>query len=139
MITSKYLLAIGIAGSLVACTTAGGLTASEQLEIYRANAAAPVDSFRGFRQVDRWTPLGDEALAVWTSPTSGYLLELEKPCTDLKFALSVRLNDDVGTGSDTVTPVGGGASAPAFPCRIREIRPVDYRTVRSAEKRSSGA
>lgn len=141
MHASKYLLVIGIAGALAACTTARGVTAEERLEMYRNHAGAPVDSFRHIRQVDRWTALGDDALAVWTSAEKGYLLELENRCTGLDFALAIQLSDQVGTVNarvDTVTPLGGGA-APGYPCRIREIRPLDGRTVRAVESHSNGA
>jgi hypothetical protein len=141
MDASKYLLVIGIAGTLGACTTTQGLAAEERLEIYRAQAGVPVDSFRNIKQVDRWTALSDDALAVWTSATRGYLLELEGRCTGLESALSIQMSDQIGTVNarvDTVTPIGGGAT-PGFPCRIREIRPVDDRTVRAAENRISGA
>ena len=55
-------LVIGVF-SLTACAT-DRMTDNERLALYRAHAAAPVQSFRYLSRIDGWTPLGDEAVAI---------------------------------------------------------------------------
>ena len=119
-----------------ACAT-GGMSDTEKLALYRAHAQAPVPSFRYLGRIDGWTPLGDTALAVWTRPNQAYLLEVDGPCPDLDFALAIGLTNNFGTVHsrfDKVIPrVGGGVPQP-LPCFIREIRPLDVKAIKSAEK-----
>lgn len=57
-----------LVASLAACAHSGpSLDMAQRLEIYRAHAGPPVASFQINRVagVTRWTPLGDQALAIW--------------------------------------------------------------------------
>lgn len=107
----------------------------QQLAEYRQHAGAPVESFRYFGRVSSWTPLGDESLAIWTTPSRAYLLDVDGPCNDLAFAQAIRLSESVGmvhARFDTVTPLGTGIRN--LPCRIREIRPLDVKALREARR-----
>lgn len=107
----------------------------DQLALYRTHAGAPVASFHYLGRMSSWTALGPEALAVWTTPGRAYLIDVDGPCLDLEFAQAVQLSTSTGmvhARFDHVTPLGSGAHA--VPCRIREIRPLDVKSLRVAQR-----
>ena len=137
----KYLqimlgtLAIG-ALSLAACAT-DGMSDNERLALYRAHAAPPVQSFRYLNRIDGWTPLGDSAVAIWTRPNEAYLLEVDSPCPDLDFAQAIGLTSQSGivySRFDKVIPRTGAGGPEPMPCHIRQIRPLDVKALKSAER-----
>lgn len=119
------------------CASAGNLGEDDKLALYRANAKPPVQSFRYFGSLSGWTPLGDQAVAIWTRPNEAYLLEVDGPCPDLDFAQAISLTNQSGTvyaRFDKVIPrVGGGRSQP-LPCHISRILPLDVKALKAAEK-----
>ncbi|WP_460734695.1 DUF6491 family protein [Lysobacter tyrosinilyticus] len=129
------ILFAALALTASACAT-GGMSETEKLALYRAHAQPPVQSLRYLSRIDGWTPLGDRALAIWTRPNEAYLLEVDG-CPDLDFAQAIGLTHNFGTvysRFDKVIPrVGAGVPQP-IPCYIREIRPLDVKAIKSAEK-----
>ena len=127
--------ALALAAS--ACAT-GRISDSEKLALYRAHAQPPVPSFRYLSRIDGWTPLGDTALAIWTRPNEAYLLDVDGPCPELNFAFAIGLTSQSGrvhARFDKVIPrVGPGGTPQPIPCHIREIRPLDVKAIKSAEK-----
>ncbi len=122
--------------ALAACAT-GGMSDNEKLALYRAHAMAPVNSFRYLNRIDGWTPLGDTALAIWTRPNEAYLLEINGPCPDLDFAQAIGLTSQMGivySRFDKVIPRTGIGGPEPIPCQIRQIRPLDVKAIKSAEK-----
>jgi hypothetical protein len=122
--------------SLTACATER-MTDNEKLALYRAHAAAPVKSFRYLNRIDGWTPLGDSAVAIWTRPNEAYLLEVDSPCSDLDFAQAIGLTSQSGvvySRFDKVIPRTSGGGPEPVPCHIRQIRPLDVKALKSAEK-----
>jgi Family of unknown function (DUF6491) len=132
------LAAVAATLAVSACASGGNLSEREQLALYRANAKPPVESFLYLGRIDGWTPLGDEALAIWTKPREAYLLEIEGPCPDLDFADAIGLTNQSGhvyARFDKVIPrrLGGGTPQP-IPCWIREIRPLDVKALKAARQ-----
>ncbi|QDH69457.1 DUF6491 family protein [Marilutibacter alkalisoli] len=130
-----------VASLLAACASSGRISDDERLAIYRANAGEPVRSFRFFGRLDSWTPLGSEALAVWTRPSTAYLLELAGSCPDLPFATAITVTSQAGSVHarfDKVRVLGQGSIT--IPCIIREIRPLDTKGIKAdeAERREAG-
>ena len=122
---------------LAGCATNPAERDRQQLALYREHAGAPVDSFRYLGRMNSWTSLGDEAVAIWTSPTRAYLLEVYGPCNELAYASAIKLSESAGmvhARFDEVTPVGSGIRS--LPCRIREIRPVDVKALREARRQA---
>lgn len=127
------LMVVAAALAMGGCAT-NRLSDADRLEIYRAHAGEPVQSFRYFTALEGWTPLGDEALAVWARPNDVYLLELSGSCPGLDFASAINVTSQMGTvyaRFDKVVVLD--RNAPAIPCQIREIRPVDIKAIRHAE------
>ena len=130
-------LALLAAAALSGCATDGKQTDAEKLAFYRDHAGEPVKDFQYFGRLNGWTPLGDGALAVWTRPSEGYLLELTGPCQDLDYAMSIsvtQFGNRVSARFDDVVPLGAGTSSIKIPCRIETIRPLDVKALRASEK-----
>ncbi|KIQ97182.1 hypothetical protein TI01_1379 [Lysobacter sp. A03] len=121
---------------LGACASMGSrLTDEQRLEIHRAHAGAPVRSFQNFGTLYSWTALGDSALTVWTRRHQAYLLELDGRCPDLDFSHTIGFSAQGGTvfaGMDSVIVLDRQNAS--FPCRIRQIRPIDSKAVENAER-----
>lgn len=134
----KALVSAGLALALFAtsaCATDSRISDPDRLALYRANAGAPVPNFQYFGRLDGWTPLGETALAVWTKPNQVYLLELQATCQDLDFAQAITLTNQFGrvySRFDKVIVLGRGTNN--IPCWIKEIRPVDSKALKQAEK-----
>jgi len=122
------------------CATTSTMSTPERLALYQRHAGAPTPSFQLNRVVRRtdWTPLGDQALAVWTSQNRGHLLEFRSRCSGLGTAQSITITNSFGTVNarfDSVivrTPATISSAAPG--CRISRIRPLDGSSLRD-EKR----
>jgi hypothetical protein len=132
---SLILLAV-LALAASACAT-GRMSDTEKLDLYRSHAQTPVPSFRYLNRIDGWTPLGNSAVAIWTRPNEAYLLEMAGPCPDLDFAQAISLTSQSGivyARFDKIVPRGGMGGQPPIPCPIHEIRPLDVKGLKAAEK-----
>ena len=83
------LLPIALAVSACASTAETSARNSSQLALYRAHAVEQVGSIPFSGSINRWTSLGDSALAVWTSPSRAWLLELTSRCPDLEHSYGI--------------------------------------------------
>ncbi|ALN65070.1 hypothetical protein GLA29479_4230 [Lysobacter antibioticus] len=120
---------------LSACASNPKMDDAQRLALYRAHAAAPVDSFQYFGRIDGWTPLGDSALAVWTKPNQAYLLELQGRCPDLDFASAISVSNQMGrvhSRFDKVTVLG--RQSIKMPCFIGRILPLDVKAIKQAQR-----
>ena len=130
----RLIIAIALIVAMTGCATTR-LSDADRLDLYRAHAGPPVRQFNYFQSLNGWTPLGDQALAVWTRPSQAYLLELTGPCQDLEYAPAISISNMMGRVSarfDRVT-VHGGVTSMNFSCQIQEIRPLDLKALRLAE------
>jgi hypothetical protein len=121
--------------AMAGCATDARLRDSERRALYLQHAGAPMPSFRYFGSINGWTPLGDDMLAIWTRPSEAVLLTLEGSCPDLEWATAISLTSQFRTvyaKFDRVVPLGSNTGA--FPCPIREIRPLDVRALRDAQR-----
>lgn len=140
----RVLYALSAALALIAmsaCATDPKQRDADRLALYRAHAGAPVQAFQYYGRLDGWTPLGDSALAVWTRPSQAYLLELQGRCPDLDFASAITVSNQAGrvySRFDKVMVLGHGALP--FPCHIGQIRPLDVKAIKQAQRdmRSAG-
>ena len=132
----RTILMLGLAVLLSACSTTR-LSDAETLALYRTHAGEPVKDFQYFGQINGWTPLGNSALAVWTKPSQAYLLELYGPCQDLDYAPAISLSNfgsRVSARFDSVQVLGGGTGSIRIACRIENIRPLDVKALKQAQK-----
>lgn len=128
-VLASLLLALAVTG----CASTRAMPDAARAALYRAHAGEPVDTFPYMRPLTDWAPLDRHGLAVWTSPTRAWLLEVSD-CPDLEWAHAISVSNNVGRVSarfDQVTPLGTGRS---IPCRIEQIRPLDVKAIREAER-----
>jgi len=130
--------AVVLAGlALAACASSPRTTDAQKYALYDAHAGEVVDHFRYFGSINGWTPLGDSALAVWTRPSEAWLLDLSGTCQDLTFTPAIGLTSSmnrVNARFDKVLVRNRGSIS--IPCHIRQIRPLDIKAIRAAEKRN---
>ncbi|MEG3191373.1 DUF6491 family protein [Lysobacter sp. D1-1-M9] len=129
------LLTIAMSLGLAACANGPDLRDAQRLALYEANAGAPVESFHYFGGINGWTPLGDSALAVWTRPNQGYLLDLLGSCPDLEYARAISVSNQFGrvhARFDSVDVLDRDSFG--IPCRIEQIRPIDAAALKQAER-----
>lgn len=124
--------------AVAGCATDSRLRDSERRALYLQHAGEPMPSFRYFGSISGWTPLGDDALAIWTRPSEAVLLTLSGPCPDLEFATAISLTSQFRTvyaKFDRVVPISPvGPASVVIPCPIREIRPLDVKALRDAQR-----
>lgn len=136
----RILIVLSLALLSTGCAHSGSaLTTAERVELYRAHAGAPVASFNIDRVagVNRWTPLGDQALAIWNTANRGYLLEFRTRCNGLSFASSITISNSAGLVNarlDSVQPRAANGSTISQPCRISSARPLDGRALNDAKR-----
>ena len=106
----------------------------QRLALYRAHAGAPVRGFSYLGRFDRWEALGDTAVAVWTRPHDGWLLDLGTPCLNLDYAVAIGVTSHTGQVSARVDDVLVDQPGRNIPCRIEEIRPLDDAAIRAADE-----
>jgi hypothetical protein len=146
-LTVAMLLA---ATSLVACATGPGQTEApaardypvapnqpdadtRRAQMYRDHSGKPIDAFLG--TINDWTSLDEHSLVVWTGPNRGYLLEVMGPCVELPWAQRITFsNGGYGRLSVFDDVIVLGRQPMSLKCTIREIRPVDAKAVKQAEK-----
>lgn len=132
----RRLLLCVLACALAACTTNPALREADRLALYTAHAGAPVPSFRYFGSLNGWTPLGEDAVALWTRPNQAYLVNFKGRCPDLDFASAISVSSQFNTvyrNFDKVTVLNRGTMS--IPCHIREIRPLDVKAIKQAERK----
>jgi hypothetical protein len=138
--------------SIMRVSVLAALSAVSALSAAETPAAAPdkyaqrkafVTQFAGeakssmpfFRSYD-FEPLGNDALLLWESPGRAYLLDVEDFCPNLPTARAIAINNKgstVSAGFDSITVLDRGQNANNR-CRILEIRPVDVKAMKAAEK-----
>jgi hypothetical protein len=139
----RVLFVLTLAGGLCACSHGPTLSTEDRLALYREHAGAPVNSFRLDRTMGttNWTPLGDQAVAVWQSANRGFLLELRSRCNGLGPAGRIQITNSMGQVTarlDRVVPgsaMGSAMGSSVGPsCRIESIRPIDGSALREAKR-----
>jgi hypothetical protein len=97
------------------------------LQQYLEYSGAPLDHFTYLGRYDDWRALSSTQLVVWTSLNEAYLLTVRTPCINLQFTQRVGLTSTAGTVSSGLDSVLVDRDR----CQITEIRPVDYKKMRS--------
>ena len=131
--TMGMALLLGVLAMLAACSSIA-LKEREQAEGARIQAYAgqPVHYLTRVGRYWGWKPISNEQALVWTTPDKGYLIKVQQPCEDLRFADRIGLTETLHTvysgGLDYMRVRGGR-------CPIEEIRPVDYARLRADLRR----
>ncbi len=143
-IRRRILAALGLGALAVSLPLAADTLARQEaaLAVFQQHAGEPVKKIATFTLSD-WRPLGKTHLAVFRGPVTAWLVRVQDGCFGLDWARTIGLTSTGGTVSARFDRVvfrdGLGPSARRETCRIEEIRPVDYRKVREAEKAARAA
>lgn len=123
----RLVLATALAAALAA--TAASAAKSQNYADY---AGEPVQTIN-YSKLYNWQRTGDKSIAVWTKPSSAYLLTLKNNCDALGGRVQIQIGgvDGIGgkltAGSDDVVV---GASR----CRITQIQPIDLQKMKADRK-----
>jgi hypothetical protein len=126
--------AICLATALLALPSARSDTRErreERLAQVLAYAGAPVDSVR-YRGTDSWEALGDHSLLLWETRQRAYFVDVQPTCDEFPWANAIVVdfrNLTLDSKFDSIL-VGGRH------CRIEEIRPVDVKALKAAERQA---
>ena len=145
MTTIRRLVAVASLLAAALATPAAAQTLAKQEEAlarFQQFAGEPLAKMPSFTLSD-WRPLGETHLAVFRGPVTAWLITVREPCIGLDWARSIAITSTGGTVSPRFDRVifrdGIGPGARREDCRIEEIRAVDYRKVREAEKAARAA
>ncbi len=137
---SMSLLTAATLAALAGCASTSNLKDTDRLAIYREHAGETVKSIQYSGSYSGWTPLGENALALWTRPSQAYLIELYSPCTDLSSTEAIGFKSQNGWISARFDQVYVQSnSLLPLPCTIKNIRPLDIKAIRLAEKAARDA
>ena len=132
---TSVVSALVAAALLAACASTPRERDADRLARYQAHAGAPVGSIaysatgsRGFDVID------DEHILLMQGPNRNWLLRIDPPCLQMDGSSAVLLvtsqMSQLSVNFDAVV----SNSRPGLRCPVREIRPVDLKAVRAAEK-----
>lgn len=133
----RHILATAVL-ALCAAAPARADTAAymaQQLARYQKYAQAPVERFP-MVSLWQWQVVGKEQVVVWSGINTAYLISVYKPCINLDWARGI------GITQNTAMHVDAKFDSIVFDhqnCRIQEIRPIDYKALRAAEKTTQAA
>ena len=126
--TLRVAWLFGLAALLAACSSIP-LKEREIAERARIESyvGQPLRHFNWFGRFDGWKAVSQDEALIWTTPAKAYLIKVESPCEDLRFARRIGLTStlsSVYSRYDRVLVRGQE-------CRIELIRPVDYGRLRA--------
>lgn len=118
--------------ALVVLAFAAGTAVAKNAQNYADYAGAPVQQV-SYSRLYNWQRTGDKTVAVWTKPSTAYLLTLKSNCDALAGQVKIDIGgvDGIGgklqAGADDVV-VGG------MHCRITQIQPIDLKKMKADRK-----
>jgi len=131
---SRSIKAISLALALLALPSAQADTTEQReqrLEQVMANTGAPVGSVV-YRGTYSWEALGDHSLLLWETPQRAYYVDVQPTCNDFPWAMNIVVdfrNMTLDSKFDNIVVEGRR-------CRIYEIRPVDVKGLKAAERQA---
>ncbi len=126
--TSVRIACLAVVFALAACASTAERRQfeQEQLAIYSKYAGEPVDQIRSFRLIS-WQPVGDLSILLEARLNEWYWLDVDGPCMDLPFAQTIGFK----TSMNALQARFDSLIVAGQPCRIRSIRPIDYKAARA--------
>ncbi len=109
---------------LPACASMAHPGADRESALYLKHAGQPIPDFTSFG-LDGWVTAGRDRLVVTDGPGKAYLIQVQQPCTNLKFASTIGVTS-TGRTISRLEHVRVGRER----CQIAEIRVVDLKALR---------
>lgn len=113
----------------VAVALVAGTAFAKKTQHYVDYAGDPVQSVK-YANLYNWQRTGNKSIAVWTKPSTAYLLTLKNNCDALTGQVKIEIGgvDGIGgklqAGTDDVV-IGG------VRCRITQIQPIDLQKMKA--------
>jgi hypothetical protein len=104
--------------------TSGYESEQQRLERYRRYAGAPVDHIGSLYNSGGLTAIGPQDALFWADDRKPYLITINQPCENLRFADAIGLTHN--ESSDSIYSRFDSLIVKGLKCTIAEIRPVDY-------------
>lgn len=130
----RYIVLAALVLLLAACTGNVRQRETQALAGYMEYAQPPVERFRFWKLRD-WELVGDYQLVVWPNRREAYLLTVDKPCSELRWAHAIGISSTGQTVQRRLDTVNVGTQK----CRIMEIRPIDYAAMKRDRRRAGQA
>lgn len=124
LLRTLVLASIGLL--LAAC--AGNRLGERQLarlELAESLAGEPVDSI-WYQRLQSWEPLSEDRLIIWTRNNEAWLLDVQRPCSELQWAQGL----SIPTMSRQIRANFDAVHVRHQRCRITRIRELDARALR---------
>ena len=120
-------LVFGSIGLLLAACAGNRVAEREQarLELAESLAGEPVESV-WYQRLQNWEPLAEDRLIVWTRVNEAWLLDVQRPCSELRWAQGI----SIPTTSRQIRTNFDSVQVRHQRCRITRIRPLDARALR---------
>jgi hypothetical protein len=96
------------------------------LDLYLKYAGPPIDHITYLGHYDNWQSVGQYQLVLWTGINDAYLITVNPPCENLRFAQRVGITQTANTISSRFDAV----LVRGWRCQIAEIRPINYLKMR---------
>lgn len=122
----RWLILAALAAMLAGC--AGNRVGERQqarLELAESLAGEPVDSI-WYQRLQNWEPLSEERLIIWTRVNEAWLLDVQRPCSELPWAQGI----SIPTMSRQIRANFDSVHVRNQRCRITRIREIDARALR---------
>jgi len=132
----RTVLLLTVLLSLVASVAQADTRAyeKEQLALYQKYAGPPVSEFPMF-DLWQWQVVGHEKLVLWPTINTAYLVTVGKPCINLEWTKGLSVSQEMRF---KVTDKFDFVNFAHQHCRITEIRPIDYKTMRKMGEVKTG-
>ena len=129
----KTIFAALSAALLLAGCATGRLSDSERLALYQQHAGAPVNQIR-YQQPMGWDRIDDQHVVLQMRPNESWLLRLSGPCLQWGngspfIGLSTFSGMTLSRFDKVIAP-----GSQQLSCLIQDIRPLDVKALRAAEK-----
>ncbi len=136
-----HALSLSAAAALMlgACASTPKEASADKLARYQSFAGEPVRSipYNASAGGKNFNILDDMHMVLETRPNEAYLVSLSGPCLRDNSAMVLNISSDIGrisAGFDRVSSL----SQPGMSCTVNEIRPLDLKGLREAEKAAVG-
>lgn len=121
------LILLSVAIITVACSGIPRRTRDQEaLDLYLKYAGPPIDHITYLGHYDNWQSVGQYQLVLWTGINDAYLITVNPPCENLRFAQRVGITQTASTISSRFDAV----LVRGWRCQIAEIRPINYLKMR---------
>lgn len=122
----RLLVLASLSVLLAACSgNRVGERQQARLDLAEALAGEPQDSV-WYQRLHNWEPLAEDRLIIWTRVNEAWLLDVQRPCSELMWARAIA----IPTSARQIRPGFDSVQVRHQRCRITRIRALDATALR---------